>query len=61
MDKARIPQALEYSYQVPRFSKLSLPSPEMVARLINWMVEKGLLEKAYPYNELVAPEYLGRR
>ncbi len=54
IDKARIPAALEDSYTIPRFSKLQLPSTAMVERIMNWMNEKNLLEKSYPYEAIVS-------
>jgi len=57
-EKARVPKEVEDSYQLPRFSELTLPSEEMVQRVMNWMVKKGLLKQPYSYDELVARGYL---
>ena len=32
----------------------ALPTEEEVSRIMNWMVQKGLLPKAYSYDEMVA-------
>jgi len=56
--KARIPKPLENSYQPPYFSRLTLPTQGMVTKVITWMVNKGLLDKPYTYEEIVAPGYL---
>lgn len=58
VEKTRIPQPLEYSYNIPKFSPLQLPTEEMIRRVMTWMTEKSLLEKAYMYEELVAPGYI---
>lgn len=59
IEKARIPPSLEYSYIIPKFSPLQLPTEDMISRVITWMTEKGLLENTYSYEDLVTPGYLG--
>lgn len=58
IDKVRIPKALEDSYRIPSFSQPVLPSPDMISRVINWMIGKGLLEAPFSYKEMVAQGYL---
>lgn len=58
ISKARIPKPLESTYKIPHFSKLSLPTPDMITRVMTWMVSKGLLAKPYSYEEIVAQGYL---
>ncbi len=58
IEKARIPKPLENSYTIPQYSPLVLPTPAMVERVMTWMQNKGLIDKAYSYEEIVAPGYL---
>jgi len=58
VEKARIPKPLENSYPAPTYSPLTLPKEEMINRVMDWMVEKGLLEKAYSYNEIMDTSFL---
>lgn len=64
LEKARIPQDLENSYQIPHYSPPMLPQQGTVERVMGWMssanaaAEKGLLEQPYTYEELVAPGFL---
>ncbi|MFZ5752621.1 MAG: ABC transporter substrate-binding protein, partial [Bacillota bacterium] len=60
IEKARIPKPLENSYTIPKYSPLVLPTKAMVERVMNWMQNKGLIDKAYSYEEIVAPGYLQR-
>ena len=54
MKKANIPAAVAGSYRTPSYTAHALPTEEEVSRIMNWMVEKGLLPKAYSYDEMVA-------
>jgi NitT/TauT family transport system substrate-binding protein len=58
IEKARIPKPLEKSYTIPKYSPLVLPTKAMVERVMNWMQNKGLIDKAYSYEDIVAPGYL---
>ncbi|WP_341479007.1 ABC transporter substrate-binding protein [Heliobacterium chlorum] len=53
VEKANIPKEIQGSYALPTFSKPVPPTKEEVASVINWMVSKKLLDKAYTYEELV--------
>ena len=54
MKKANIPAAVAGSYRTPSYTAHALPTEEEVSRIMNWMVEKGLLPKAYSYDEMGA-------
>ena len=54
MKKANIPAAVAGSYRTPSYTAHALPTEEEVSRIMNWMVQKGLLPKAYSYDEMVA-------
>jgi len=54
MKKANIPEAVASSYRTPSYTAHALPTEEEVSRIMNWMVQKGLLPKAYTYEEMVA-------
>lgn len=53
IEKAKIPAPIKDTYKSPTFTKPQLPKVEDIDRVMNWMVEKKLLDKAYTYNELV--------
>ena len=54
MKKANIPAAVAGSYRTPSYTAHALPTEEEVSRIMNWMVQKDLLPKAYSYDEMVA-------
>jgi len=52
-EKAKIPALIKDSYKSPTFSKPQAPYETEVRNVVNWMVKKKLLDKAYSYGELV--------
>lgn len=53
LEKARVPKPIQDIYNSPTFSAPQLPKEEDVMRVLNWMVEKGLLDKPFEYQEMV--------
>lgn len=53
IEKARVPAPIKDTYRSPTFSPLQVPGSEDVAKVIDWMVNKKLLEKPYAYDEIV--------
>ena len=58
LECANVPPALADSYPTPTFTANSIPGEENIARVNSWMVERGLLEKAYEYNEMVDTSFI---
>lgn len=52
-EKAKIPAPIKETYKSPTFSSPQAPSKQDVNNVVNWMVEKKLLDKPYTYEELV--------
>ena len=52
-EKAKIPDLLKGSYKSPMYSPPQAPHQTEIRNVVNWMVEKKLLEKAYTYEEIV--------
>ncbi len=50
----RIPEPMLATYPMPTFTAQSLPSDEEVQRVQHWLVQKGLLNQAYPTKELLS-------
>ncbi len=53
IDKAKIPEPVKDTYKAPTFSPPQVPAREDVLNVVDWMVEKGLLEEPFTYEELV--------
>lgn len=50
---ANVPEAIQSVWTVPTFTKSSVPTEEQVADLMQWMVEKELIDEAYEYSKIV--------
>jgi len=48
-----VPEALFESYATPSYTPNALPDEEIIKDTMSWMIEKGLLDKAYTYEEIV--------
>jgi NitT/TauT family transport system substrate-binding protein len=53
LETANVPAELSADYPTPSYTPGTLPAEEDLARVMDWLVERGLLEKAYPYAEMV--------
>ncbi|MDR0424236.1 MAG: ABC transporter substrate-binding protein [Clostridiales Family XIII bacterium] len=56
LETANVPAGLSATYPTPSYTPGALPSEEDVARVMDWMVGRGLLENAYSYGETVDAE-----
>lgn len=53
-----VPEPLRLTYPVPSFLPAFIPSEEQTAQVMDWMVERELLEEALAYEEFVTDEFL---
>ncbi|ADY56135.1 NLPA lipoprotein [Syntrophobotulus glycolicus DSM 8271] len=58
VEKANVPEPLQESYAIPKFSALQLPIRENYDSVMDWMVGKGLLSQKYSYEDLVTDEFI---
>lgn len=56
--KGRVPKSVQGSYHMPPFPKPRAPSEAQVQNAVSWMVQKGLLNHALPYREMVDGSFL---
>jgi len=54
VEKARLPDPIKTSYQVPAFPKIQLPTKADTERVLQWMKEKGLLDRPVTYENLMS-------
>ncbi len=52
-EKAKIPAPIKDTYKSPTFSPPQAPLEQDIINVMNWMVERKLLDKPYKYEELV--------
>lgn len=58
IETASIPEELRADYQVPTYAEASVLNEEQVASVVSWMVERGLIDDALSYDEVVDPSFL---
>lgn len=58
LECANVPEALAETYPTPTFTANSIPDDADIASVNNWLVERGLLEEAYTYEELVDTSFV---
>lgn len=55
---AGIPENLQETYEVPPFLEASVLSEEQVQAVMDWMVERDLIEQALPYDQVMTGDFL---
>jgi hypothetical protein len=58
VEKKLVPPALSGSYTIPDFPLASVPKKEQWDDVINWAMEKGLIQTRLAYEESVKAEFL---
>ncbi len=58
IEVGRVPESIQGTYQMPPFPTASVPTPEQLADVMRWALDKGLVEKDMPYEQIVDSSYL---
>ena len=58
LECANVPEALAETYPTPSFTAESIPDEAAISQVNSWMVERGLLDKAYTYTEMVDTSFI---
>ena len=58
LECANVPEVLAETYPTPSFTAESIPDEAAIAQVNSWMVERGLLDKAYTYTEMVDTSFI---
>jgi NitT/TauT family transport system substrate-binding protein len=56
--ECRIPEALQSTFPIPEFPRLTIPSVRQVTDVHNWLREKQIIKKGMTYKEMIADGYL---
>lgn len=57
-EKGRVPQSVQGAYKVPPFPVHTLPTEAEVADVVQWMRDKGLVNRAIPYSDMVDGSFM---
>ncbi len=58
IEVGRVPESIQGTFRMPPFPEASVPTPEQLADVVRWSIEKGLIEADIPYERMVDDSYL---
>ena len=58
IEKGRVPKSIQGTYTMPPFPVGEIPSEAQFADVVQWLREKGLVDRDIPYEELVDTSFL---
>lgn len=58
IEKGRVPESIQGTYRMPPFPEASVPTPEQLADVLEWAMDKGIVKKEVPYEQMVDDSYL---
>ena len=58
IEKGRVPEAIQDTFQMPPFPEASVPTAEQLADVIEWAIDKDIVENQVAYESLVDGSYL---
>ncbi len=58
IEKGRVPKSIQGTYTMPPFPVGEVPSEAQFADVVQWLQEKGLVDRDIPYEELVDASFL---
>jgi NitT/TauT family transport system substrate-binding protein len=58
VEKGRVPESVQGTYQMPPFPEASVPTPEQLADVVRWALDKGLVKNDVAYEQMVDGSYL---
>lgn len=58
IEKGRVPESIQGSYQMPPFPEASVPTAEQLADVVGWALDRGMIKEDIPYARMVDDSYL---
>jgi NitT/TauT family transport system substrate-binding protein len=58
IEKGRVPESIQGTYEMPPFPEASVPSAEQLADVVSWALDMGMIEEEIPYERMVDNTYL---
>jgi NitT/TauT family transport system substrate-binding protein len=58
IEKGRVPESVQGSYQMPPFPEASVPNAEQLADVVTWALDQGMIDEDIPYERMVDDSYL---
>jgi NitT/TauT family transport system substrate-binding protein len=60
IEKGRVPESIQGSYRMPPFPSGEVPSQEEWQDVVNWLLEKELIDKPIDYQDSVLTDFVGQ-
>lgn len=60
IEKGRVPESIQGSYRMPPFPADEVPSQEEWQDVVNWLLEKKLIDKPLSYQDSVLTDFVGQ-
>lgn len=58
LEKVRVPENVRETFSIPPFPTREIPTPLQWEDVVDWLMEKGLIDGKAPYGDSVTGEYL---
>jgi NitT/TauT family transport system substrate-binding protein len=58
IEVGRVPESIQGSFEMPPFPQAGVPTPEQLADVNRWSIDKGMVQKEVPYEWMVDASYL---
>jgi NitT/TauT family transport system substrate-binding protein len=58
IEKGRVPESIQGTFQMPPYPQASVPNPQQIADVVDWALEKGLIDEKVPFERIVDDSYL---
>ena len=60
IEKGRVPESIQGSYQMPPFPEGEVPSQDEWQDVVDWLIEKELIDRPLPYEDTVLADFAGQ-
>lgn len=60
IEKGRVPESIQGSYQMPPFPEGEVPSQAEWQDVVDWLLDKGLIDQPITYKDSVSTEFVGQ-
>jgi NitT/TauT family transport system substrate-binding protein len=60
IEKGRVPESIQGSYQMPPFPAGKVPSQAEWQDVVDWLLEKGLIDQSIAYQDSISTDFLER-
>jgi NitT/TauT family transport system substrate-binding protein len=58
IEKGRVPESIQGTFQMPPYPEATVPTPQQIADVVGWALERGLLEESVPFERIVDESFL---